>query len=149
MRKREFGKVLVQQSTCTPRENVLPFSPSMSGLQKRTLRQWQAVKRPALTKHRTTRWCTRNNFYWIMAFLVVAALLNICMLMMYYFGPKSQKSSSPFLDQSSGMIPSQSSSSCALLFFGLPRLFRKIVLPSLRTFVFPYHKHCDIYIHTM
>ncbi|GAX23109.1 hypothetical protein FisN_25Lh052 [Fistulifera solaris] len=36
---------------------------------------------------------------------------------------------------------------CALLFFGLPRAFESLTLPSLRKNVLPYNKDCHIYVH--
>jgi len=37
---------------------------------------------------------------------------------------------------------------CALLFFGLPRLFRLVVFPSIERYILPFNSHCDIFIHT-
>lgn len=37
---------------------------------------------------------------------------------------------------------------CALIFFGLPKSFKKIVLPSITKYVLAVNPHCDIFIHT-
>lgn len=38
-------------------------------------------------------------------------------------------------------------SNCALLFFGLPRAFASLTLPSLRVNVLPYNTDCHVYVH--
>lgn len=42
-----------------------------------------------------------------------------------------------------------SNSSCALLFFGLPRSYEMIVLPSIVRHVLQPNKHCDVYAHAI
>jgi hypothetical protein len=37
---------------------------------------------------------------------------------------------------------------CALLFFGLAKKFKKLVLPSIRKYILNYNPNCDIYAHT-
>ena len=38
-------------------------------------------------------------------------------------------------------------SKCALLFFGLPKRFKEVVLPSIRKHILPFNTECDIFMH--
>jgi len=46
------------------------------------------------------------------------------------------------------LIGSHSNTRCALLFFGLPRLFRPIVLPSIEKYIIAFNPSCDVFLHT-
>ena len=37
---------------------------------------------------------------------------------------------------------------CALLFFGVPRLFRNVVLPSIQKYILEANPDCDVFVHT-
>ena len=37
---------------------------------------------------------------------------------------------------------------CALLFFGLPRNFKRIILPSIKEYILSYNKNCDVFLHS-
>jgi len=47
------------------------------------------------------------------------------------------------------MPPQHSSGHCALLFFGLPRSYETIVLPSIVRHVLKPNQHCDVYAHSV
>lgn len=52
------------------------------------------------------------------------------------------------LIHSSQKVQHQHKNDCALLFFGLPRAYTTLVLPSLRRNVLQRNPHCDVYLHT-
>ena len=44
--------------------------------------------------------------------------------------------------------PFKSKSPCALLFFGVPRLFRSTALPSIQRYMLTPNKECDVFVHS-
>ena len=60
--------------------------------------------------------------------------------------PSAKRKSRPTLEEDA--IMTRNNVSCALLFFGLAKNFRGIVLPSIRNHLLKFNPSCDVYAHT-
>jgi hypothetical protein len=45
-------------------------------------------------------------------------------------------------------VPTNTTKKCAILFFGLARMFKEIVLPSINQYILEVNPSCDVYAHT-
>ena len=83
--------------------------------------------------------CSRRN--------VIPLLLALMLFQMMYLRPNFPRQTAASMVTLT-VKANQKKQKCALLFFGLPRNFKELCLPSIQKFVLETNPHCDVFAHS-